>query len=328
MRNPKLLTALILLVFVAVGGWTGWWFFVATLTERYARAAAEEGSQPRLAFQEIERFGFPLTVGLRLKQASASGPWLDGDARLETPLAVLTTRPWRPRAFDIDLPEGFGYAATGSSPVSGESGPATGMAGQDPLPMLTLNMQDVLVRPAGAGPLKARYGQLSWRFDAADARKLSLDFTEIALADDALFGPRADRASALMILRGQPSPLSGQPDDIARWRDGKGQVEVVSAAVDWGALDLRAKGALGLDAGFRLAGGLNLQIAEGGGAIDRLTEVGALEAKAAVAAKAFLAFAALASGGGRAAAPVTFADGEAAIAGFPIARLSPVCACR
>ena len=75
------------------------------------------------------------------------------------------------------------------------------------------------------------------------------------------------------------------------------------------------------------AGGVTLRLAKGDAVIDRLAALGQLNATAAAAAKTLLAFASLSATDGRAAAPVTLTDGEAAIAGFTLGPLQPVCAC-
>ena len=187
-------------------------------------------------------------------------------------------------------------------------------------------MSDLLLRPQGSAPIQATKGRLIWRAEGRERQRLDIALRDMMLDETALFGSKADLAEGAFVLTG-PSPLSGRPDDIKRWRKADGKLDVERMTVRWGGLSLEAEGALGLDPAFRLAGGLNLALKDGDAAVDALEEKGALSADAATAAKAFLAFAALA-GGGRATVPLILADGQASLMGAPVGRLLPICACR
>ena len=326
MKRASLVTAAILLAFVAIAGWTGWWFFLATYGQRMAASGAEPTAEPKLAYAEIERFGFPFVVGLRLRDVKLAARFLDGTAHGTAPILELTARPWRPMDIAIQLPYGLGYSVTGQNRFSGEARLASGTAASKPAPAVALILTDVSARPPSSAPILARHGRIDWRRKPDGTAGLDLAFADLTLAENALFGPAAKRLETNLTLHGD-LPVTGLPADIQAWRNAEGRIDIDAARVEWGALDLIADGKLGLDAAYRLTGGVNLKVGNGAATIGRLKSIGVLDAGGAIAANAYLAFGALASGG-RAVAPVIFADGEASLAGFPIARLDPVCDCR
>lgn len=329
MKRAHLLTVAGLILFAVLACWTIWWFFLASYAERLARSAGGEEARPRLEFATAARFGYPFTVGLELGDVRVTAPWAGGVARATTTRAVLSIRPWRPGDVMLDLPEGLGYAVMGASPqdrLTGAAARGSGAFVGEPAQTLTLDLDDVVARPATAAPVRAERGRIQWRAPFAAPQEVDIGFADIRMDETALFGPNARTAEASFLLHG-PIPPTGAAAEIAAWRAGGGKVEVRRARVDWGALDLAATGTLGLDDAYRLAGGLRLELAEGVQAVKRIEGLGLLTPEAAAAAKALLAFASL-GGGGKATAPLTFADGEAALAGVPVARLTPVCACR
>jgi hypothetical protein len=327
MKKTNLITAGLLILMMGVAGWTAWWFFLATYGQRAAASATQEDATTRLEYASVERFGFPFTVGFRFREARVTTPWLDGQAHVSTTFAEVSARPWRPRHIMINLPQGLGYATTGEAGrITGEAASAKGLATSNPEPHVELRLTNLIARPATSAPITAKHGLLTWRKPVSGPQGLDLAFADLEMAENALFGPTAKQADITLRLHGEV-PLDGDPAHIAAWRAADGKVDVTSARVRWGALDLLADGAVGLDERFRLAGGLNLKIANGDGAMDRLQALGLLSSEASTVAKAFLALASL-SGGGRATAPLIFANGEASLSGFPIAQLAPVCACR
>lgn len=334
MKKAHVITALALLLFAGAVGWTVWWFFLATYGQRVAMAAAQESTGPSFAFGEMERFGFPLTLGLRFRDVTTSQRIGDGALIATASVLSVTARPWAPRDIAVDLPEGLGYTVTGSNRFSGQAETGEGAARATPIPVVELRLRNVSARPPSAAPIVARHGMMTWSRPAAapetpDAPDtVAVAFSDIAMAEDALFGPAARRVETDLLLHGQ-APLSGDPDAFRRWRANDGKVEIRRAEVEWGALDLTAWGTLGLDNAYRLAGEVNLGVANGSEAIARLQDRGVLNDGAATAARAFLAISSLTNGGaGRATAPLLFGDGAVTVSGFPIGRLDPVCDCR
>ncbi len=344
MRRRLLLTALSLVVLMIVGAWAGWWFFLATYGQRVAASANADGSEPRLKYTAIERFGFPFTVGIRLRGAEMTGTWGAGQAKLAATVAEVSARPWRPRDMTILLPEGIGWATTAPSPANRQSGQAIkaeGRAGPNisgntnntasPVWALELTLEDVnhSLSHANVGPLIAKRGRIYWKkLDGPPPTKseIEIGFADITFPSGALFGPQAKQADVSLTLIGA-FPFSGKPDAIKAWRAEDGRIDIRASRVRWGALDVSGTGAVGLDAAYRPAGGVMLRLAKGDAVIDRLAALGQLNATAAAVAKSVLAFASLSAKDGRAAAPITLTDGEAAIAGFTLGLLQPVCAC-
>jgi hypothetical protein len=344
MRRRLLLTAFGLIVLMALGATAGWWLFLATYGQRFAASATAEGSEPRLKYAAIERFGFPFTVGIRLRDAEMTGQWGAGQAKLRAPVAEISARPWRPRDMDIRLPEGLGWTTTAATPAnrqSGQAAQAEGKAGPNlpaaagaesaPLWAVELDLESIqhTLTYAGTGPLLAERGRVVWRKLNAispETSEIEIGFGDMTFPPGSLFGPKAKQADATLAITGA-FPFSGKPEAIKAWREADGRVDILRSRVRWGALDAMASGAIGLDTTYRPAGGVTLRIAKGDAVIDRLTALGQLNATAAAAAKTMLAFASLSAKDGRAAAPITLADGEAAIAGFTLGPVHPVCAC-
>lgn len=330
MSKRNVLVAGLLLLFTAVAGWTAWWFFLATYAERAAIAATADGAETRLAYGAVERFGFPLRVGLRFTDFNVVAPWGAGKATLDAGVASFAVKPWSPRTVSMTFPDGLGYGATAPSPTGRLSGSARygeGDAAFSGAGIATLRLRDVDASVDQAPAATAKYGQLVWRRLDAARQAATLSLSDITMDETAIFGPAAESAELRLVVEGD-WPTHGRPDEIARWRDGGGRVDVEGLAVKWGALDLTGAGALGLDDAFRVAGGLNLKIADGDAIVDRLQALGYVGSTGAAAAKTVIAVAELQAGGGRAVAPLLFADGQATLAGFPIARLTPVCDCR
>lgn len=328
MKRGPLVTALILLLLVVVGGWTAWWFFLATYVERLAAAYGDESALPRLEYASAERFGFPFTVGFVLKDAQVSGPVAGGAGRVTSTRAILSARPWRPGDIRLELPEGAGFARIGATPqdrVTGEARFGRGAFVGEPDQTLTLDLEDLVIRVGAAAPMDAKRAGVLWRLPEVEAQEVEVGLAEVTLDPNALFGPKANLAEGRFRLHGPPL-TSSHPSEIAAWRAAGGKVEILDAKVDWGALDLEARGALGLDDAYRLAGEVRLRLRNGVEAVKRIESLGLLTPEAATAAKALVAFASL-GGGGAAAAPLTFADGVAKLGAVRLGRLQPVCAC-
>jgi len=334
MKKANLVVAGLLVAFAVLGGWTAWWFFLATYGERLARAATEESARPRLAFSAVERFGFPFEVGLRFRDARATAAWGAGVVDATAPVAVATFRPWRFDDIQVFVPEGVDWTVTGvaapdippGASVGGSAKRAEARLSADPSPVARILLHDIVAEPPTSAPVRAAAGTVVWRKQSETAQSIDLAFHDIALADDAFFGPTAEAAEASIVATG-PLPRSAAPREIARWRDAGGEVRVETARVVWGALDLEAAGALGLDQAYRVAGRLDLGLANYKGLVSRLEEEGHLTSQGAAAASALLAMSALGNGG-RARAPLVLADGKATLVGMTVARLLPICACR
>lgn len=330
MKRRVLITAGILVVFTALGGWTAWWFFLATYTERALAAAKTPNGEPAIIIGETERFGFPFTIGLALKDARFNGALGAADATATSTLARLSARPWRPRQIKIDLPEGLGYAISGSAtttPFSGKAASGEGMFSFGLEARMELALQNVTARAAGAAPITAQHGRVNWRQrEQFGPQEVDISLADLSLGPDALFGPIAKLAETTLLLRG-PWPADGAPESIRAWQAADGKIDVQRLRIDWGALDLTAVGAVGLDTAFRPEGNLKLELRNGADAISRLEDLQLLTPTAGSMARILVASASLANGG-KATAPLTFANGEARIANFRLGPVHPVCACR
>lgn len=330
MKRRSLITAVLLVLFTAIGGWTAWWFFLATYAERALAAARTPDGAPAIEMSGKERFGFPFTVGLILKDARFTGPLGAANATATASEARMSAKAWRPRLIQMEMPTGLGYAVSGSattSPVSGEAATAKGMFAFEQDARMELSLTDVIARPAGAAPIAAERGRVAWRMTGATGpQKVDIALATITLSPESLFGPSAEQAEATITLNG-PWPADGAPDSIRAWQAANGDIDVNRLKVAWGALDLTATGKLALDNAFRPTGALDLELRDAINVITRVESLGLLKPAAASMAKILAASASLANGG-VVKAPLTFADGEARLATFRIGPLVPVCHCR
>lgn len=330
MKRRSLITAGLLVLFTALGGWTAWWFFLATYAERALATAKAPDGRPAVTIGETERFGFPFTIGLALKDARFRGALGAADATATATEARMSARPWRPREIKIVLPEGLGYAIAGSAttaPVSGKAASGDGMFSFGRQAQMQLALQDVTARAANAAPISARHGRIDWRHpEPSGPQQVDISLADLSLGPDALFGPSAKLAETTLLLHG-PWPGDGAPESIRAWQAADGRIDVRRLRIEWGALDLTGAGTVGLDTAFRPDGTLNLELRNGANAIARLEDLQLLTPTAASIAKILVASATLANGG-KAAAPLIFANGEARIASFRLGPVQPVCVCR
>ena len=327
MKRTNLITAGLLILMMGIGGWTAWWFFLATYGQRAITAASQGDAKTKLEYMSIKRFGFPFKVGFRIREARITTPWLDRQAWVSTTYALLSARPWRPRHIRINLPQGLRYAtSSGADWITGKAAAAEGLATSNPIPHVELSLTNITARPPTSEPIKAKHGLVTWLKPTSGPQGLNFAFTRLHMAENALFGPTAKQADIKLRLYGE-IPLDGNPENVAAWRAADGKIDVTEARVQWGGLDLLATGMLGLDDGFRLTGGLNLKIKNSHATVDRLQALSLLTSEASTVAKTFLALASP-GGGDRTNVPLVFANGEASLYGFPIAYLKPVCACR
>lgn len=106
-----------------------------------------------------------------------------------------------------------------------------------------------------------------------------------------------------------PLPSSIAFEDIARWRDDGGTVEIESLAVRWGVLTIDAQGTLSLDERYRPLAALSATVRGHRALVDSLVQAGALRPSEGAAAKITLSVLSKSADNGGIIVPLTAQNG-------------------
>lgn len=318
------MTAGVLVLFLVLGGATLWWFFLATLGERlidgWARQAAGQGWEAQ--YGEIDRSGFPITVGLRVATPDLRYADPDGHRTWRAEALQFRASVWRPR--DIS------FAAVGAHRLDIEPG-------QGRLPVVaTSETLTGKVFPSAAGD--------GWAVDVAADRGSAwvpgiedetLTFDRVrALVDLPAPGPgqREARLSARIERLGLPQqtplgrevalieadlgvtpmlPAAWTAWALEAWRARDGTFDIERLRLEWGPLALTAAGRLGLDAALRPEGRVDARVAGFEETIDALAVDGSVAERTAQTLKSVLGLVATTRADGRreVSAPLAFREG-------------------
>jgi hypothetical protein len=324
---------------LAVVAWTGLWFWAAASVEGLLEdwAAAERARGATIEWQAFETSGFPVRIRMAAEAVTVDRP---GQGVWRVPDLSAAAVPWRPTAVTVSAPRGVTAAlplqVPGAVPTTVDVDRAEGTV---------VFALDGRVREAeidlAEGRVRGLPGLASVAAVAAETRpasgpeggprqSLSLAVDGVGL-DPALpvgeaLGTTIERLRLAAAVDG-PLPPVVTPATLAAWRDAGGAVPVETLALDWGPLEIRGAGTLGLDALLRPEGVLRLEIAGFEPAIQALVEAGVIgrrEAGFVLGTLTGLAGPPDADGVRRAEAPVRFAEGWLAIGPIPIARLEPL----
>jgi hypothetical protein len=254
------LAAVLLLLVIALGGYTVFWFVAAGRVEdgvaEWARSLPAQKLD--LSWRAIRVGGFPLGFAVELSDVrlrhTGAAPRVD---ELRLPLLAGRARPWNFRQWQLTAPQGL-------SASDGRAG----------APNATLNA----AAATGSVALEADGGAKIWlALDKPDA-----EFGVRLAARDAEFwldlpshAPQQHTEPALgialaarqLLLPSVPAPLMNPLDEIslgvtlkgaitaapprraaALWRDAGGTLELDHFALRWGSLRVRGSGTLALDA--------------------------------------------------------------------------------
>lgn len=138
-------------------------------------------------------------------------------------------------------------------------------------------------------------------------------------------GKEVDRVLLTGVL--DPLPTALAPGALDAWQRSGGQFRVDRLALDWGAVHLDARGALGLDSELRPSGGLDSEIDGLEAAVDMLAATGAIKLNLGTTAKIVLGMLARPKEeGGVRVVPVKIVaqQGHLYLGPMPIARLDPI----
>lgn len=266
--SPRIVYWAFALFLVAVAGLTGLWFVGANLVREHiaatGRALAGEGGTFRVDTLNIT--GFPFRFDAALGGITVAGRDSHGAWEWRADRAVVHLAPWLSRDASFDLAGTHKLRFhVGRIPldleVKAASAPGEIRMGENGKPHL------LRITPAG---LTAREVTTGSRI-AADSANLQLflyperkaantepsagmllELSGVALPEKlaGFLGPKLDKLSAeVQVLSDLPVPVNRQ--NLARWREGGGSVEVRNLALQWGPLHVDGSGTITLDPGLQ-----------------------------------------------------------------------------
>lgn len=158
------------------------------------------------------------------------------------------------------------------------------------------------------------------------ALQISLAATAIDLPADRTWalGPRMDSLDLEGALNGPLPRLPGLAARAAAWRDRGGAVEVQRLAMQWGRLGVNASATLALDQSLQPMGAATARLTGTAAALDAMEANGAINRRAAAAAKAVLALMVRPGGDGtppETEVPLTLQDRLVSLGRIPLARM-------
>lgn len=283
-----------------LGGYTGYWFYARNVAvqviDNWAEQRRAEGYAVHYAPPEVT--GFPLLVRARLDT-----PLLQRDGfEWRGERMTIEFRPWNFRKIRIDL-EGkqLLILEKGAEQLTLEPAEAAIVATLSEMGRLTdaaLLVRDIQVsNPTGASQLQAAEIWLEAKAPETppashsdESLKLSLSAADIVLPEtiDGPLGRTLSKLRADLRIRGT-APGGSYAEAVEAWRRSGGTLDVDWFQVNWGELDLRAKGTVALDEESRPLGAFSTDIRGHNHAVDALVAHGVLELGTATMTKIGLA---------------------------------------
>jgi len=261
MRRPMRLglVAAVLLLVIALGGYTAFWF---TAAGRVADGFTEWAQSLRaqnldLSWQQIRVGGFPLKFDVELSEARLIGP--AGELHLK--LLSGSALPWNFRLWRLAAPDGLTATAAPAAAATLTVQSATGsvLVGSDGGATVWL----ALARPAGeAGMRLAAQDALIWlslpphppQGHTEPMVGLALDLHQVSLpaVPPPFHNPLDEIAVGVTVMGAIPAAPPARA--AAAWRDAGGTLELDHVAARWGSLAVTGSGTLALDANLQPMG--------------------------------------------------------------------------
>ncbi len=311
---------------IAIGAYSGYWFYARgiaeTLIEDWASQRRADGYVVEFAPPRME--GYPFIV-----RAVLDSPGLARDDRSwRGKRLAIEFQPWDLRRYRFDFQGRQEITLAPDDRTDqlvlepAEAAVVVRLSGSGRIADATLRLRDLRVTDAGSGAvwraaeiwLEAIAPKVPPKTHGDVALTLSLSAADIVLPANTA----EPLGRALPKLRADIRVNGVVPDGpietaVEAWRRGGGAVEVDWFRLVWGALDLRAKGTITLDAEMRPLGAFSADIRGVSPALDMLVAGAAIKPNAAAIAKVALAlFAKKSSDDGASVLtlPVTAQDGR------------------
>lgn len=301
LRPIYLAIAVLLLLVLA---YTGWWVSAAQQLRRTVAemTATEEALGNSISPREPSVGGFPLRLALRLDKLEWRRP--DGMA-LTAGGVEAWARPWNPLTIRLDiegdarlsLPPGPSHPPAVLEAKTGEGTLLLDSEGQPKQAHLVLTdpMAEV---PGITGALKASLLDLTWTLPetapvgpGATTGRLNLLARSITLPGQVL--PPLEKQIAELALQAELRGILPPNPDIAAlrgWSEAGGTVELTSARLAWGKLDLRGNATLALDTNLQPIGAGSAELSGADVLVDMLVQMQALKPEKGQAVKTALGF--------------------------------------
>jgi len=323
----------------------GYWLYWNRLADGLAAGAeawvgARRDQGQKAAYDHIEIRGFPYRVTLEIDRPRIGGRTGDLAWRWQAEFLSAYFQPW-------NLNHAI-FVTEGAQTVAWRRGDRRGqvrLTARDTRASLVtdpagrvlryaLDIQNGGADIAGVGQAAFDRLQLTGRNNTGEnqARPAgSFDFG--ARADGVTLPPGWPMAlgQAVKLVRfvarlDPPVPASPARQDIARWRDDGGVVEVSGLEITWGPLAVVGEGSLTLDGKMRPAGAFSTRLKGHDATLDALNRAGLLSSGAALTAKAALGLLSKHDQDGEpyVPAPVTAQGGRLYLGPVPILPLAPI----
>jgi hypothetical protein len=307
MSRTRIVAAVIVAGLVATG-YGAWWLHAASVMHReidsWTDVHRAQGWQVRLDDLKVRGFPFHLEA---VAQGFVIGRDLPVPWRWTGPRLSATLPPWIGHAVALSFPGSHVVEYPGPDgpkvmPVQAETATGTAHLGNDGrVDLVTVKLGMAQAAPPGFGLVKIDGLDLSLAAppvaaapapsdpQAPDAGRLSITADGVELPEKIAspLGPRITRGELQLALKGA-LPAAPTQDALQSWRDAGGTVELEALRLQWGELQLEAKGALALDAALQPEGALTARAWGVGAAIDALVASGDVRPREGATAKVVL----------------------------------------
>ena len=324
-------------VIAMMATWTGAWFYVAGQVRTAVEAYITEdipGWNITYKTLKIEGFPFRIKIDVQMPRLVLSGE--RGTIRWETNHISAMRHLWQPRHVLVDLTGQHRITVNRAGQTHHfihDNDLATSSIETDEggrLRLLSLDITSPELKSDSKATAQGKRLQIraGWNPDSIRNVDLALRGDQITFSETFLNRNLNVQWRDIRLLD-LNTTVTGLPDDMAmamlvsQWRDGGGTVEVRQLRLQWGEVDITAKGSLALDERMRLIGALTAQIKGYEKLIDLAVATGDLGDGGEVAARAVLGLLA-AAGGGILSVPVRLQDGQLFLGPAVIAKLQPL----
>ena len=317
--------------------WSGGWIYIADqMRAEIQRLAKQKTQGQELTYRDMEITGFPFRVQVNMSKPRIvvrGGPlpfsW-------ETDQIKAVGHSWQPRHILFDLTGQHQLAVNVGRQwrklilQNGAAMASVETAADGKLEQLSLNINKPWLRYRGVSVLRGARLQFHARpapgqsngMDLA-LRADALEVIEGALPAGLISMPRTARLVDLQATATGLPEGAFTADQLGRWRDDGGTLEITAFRAQWGDMEIYVTGSLALDNEMRPIGALTARIKGHDELLDMLVVGGMMKKNAAAAARAVLGLLA-AAGGGVLSVPVRLQDGQLFLGPAPVARLGPL----
>lgn len=316
MKAARYLVVVLVVLLVAAGGYTAYWF----VTVRSLEAGLNKWAEQRraqgydLVWRNAHTGGFPFAFRIGLTDASIAR---GNSYRVAVPEIVGTASPLDLSRWRIEAAQGgIGRAQGIDADITARSLSGAVLLGGD-ASTLDVSVRDVAGAGAAAGEIAGHFilprrAPASHR-DLGLAVSFQLFHLTLPKPVKALGNTIETFAVDLHVMGGLPKGDWRQA--LAAWRDDGGTIELTQGELQWGALRLEARGTAALDADMQPTAALRASIVDQNALVDAAVGAGMLPKKNAILVKLVLDLLAKEGPDGqpRLTAPVTLQDGKLAI---------------